>query len=88
MNCFSSACKNTHWVWVTFSGDTPIGSVVLRDDSTAAFEFGINVPGGDTSPTPIPGALLLFGSVVAGGAGVRRWRKRKAEKKLLATAAT
>src|SRR5262249_30267792 len=66
--CFAAnACTNLHWVWLTFTGQTALSKVVLSDDGTAAFEYGLNLPGGDTSPTPIPGALLLFGSVLAGG---------------------
>jgi len=33
--------------------------------------------GCDTSPTPIPGAVWLFGTVLAGGAGFTRWRKKR-----------
>ena len=32
-----------------------------------------------TSPTPLPAAVWLFGSVLAGGAGFGSWRKRKAK---------
>ena len=36
-------------------------------------------PGPGPGPTPIPGALWLFGTVLAGGVGLGRWRnKRKA----------
>jgi len=31
----------------------------------------------DVDPTPLPAAVWLFGSVVAGAAGVGRWRKRQ-----------
>jgi len=35
-------------------------------------------PNPETFPsTPIPGAVWLFGTVLAGGAGFSRWRKRK-----------
>jgi hypothetical protein len=30
-------------------------------------------------PTPLPAAVWLFGSIVAGYGGFSRWRKRKAE---------
>lgn len=33
--------------------------------------------GGATNPTPIPGAAWLFGSAVAGAAGLRTWRRRR-----------
>lgn len=36
-------------------------------------------PGPPPNPTPLPGAVWLFGTVIAGGVGVRRWRKRRAE---------
>ena len=35
--------------------------------------------------TPLPGAVWLFGTVLAGGAGFGRWRKKR--KAQLATAA-
>ena len=31
----------------------------------------------DTSTTPLPAAAWMFGSVLAGGAGIDRWRKRR-----------
>jgi len=31
----------------------------------------------EASPTPIPGAVWLFGTVLAGGAGYGRWRKKR-----------
>jgi len=41
-------------------------------DATPVGRDGENPPG-----TPIPGAVWLFGTVLAGGAGFSRWRKRK-----------
>lgn len=38
---------------------------------------GVDVPGVPSS-TPLPGAFGLFGSVLFGGLGVSRWRKRRA----------
>ena len=42
----------------------------------------------DSAPvvTPLPAAVWLLGSVLAGGAGFGRWRKRKAKKAALAAA--
>ncbi len=34
----------------------------------------------ETSPTPLPGAIWLLGTVLAGGFGAGRWRKRKARR--------
>lgn len=48
-------------------------------------DAGCQPPGGPLGPTPLPAALWLFGTVLAGGAGVSRWRKRKG--RALATAA-
>ena len=31
----------------------------------------------NVSENPIPGALWLFGTVIAGGAGYSRWRKKR-----------
>lgn len=41
----------------------------------------VNVVAKDNAPTvtPLPGAVWLLGSVLAGGAGFSRWRKRKAK---------
>ena len=39
-----------------------------------------NVGGLTTAATPLPGALWLLGTVLAGGAGVGRWRRRKAKR--------
>jgi hypothetical protein len=36
--------------------------------------------------TPLPAAVWLLGSVLAGGAGVKRWRKRRAKRAALAAA--
>ena len=79
LSCFSTVCGNTHWVVVNFSSDTPLGSLILRDTTQAAFEFGLNIPPGQTETTPLPAAVWLLGSVLAGGAGFGRWRKRKAK---------
>ena len=79
LSCFTTVCGNTHWVVVNFSSDTPLGSVILRDTTQAAFEFGLNIPPGQIEPTPLPAAVWLLGSVLAGGAGFGRWRKRKAK---------
>lgn len=34
----------------------------------------------EIDPTPLPGAIWLLGTVLAGGFGARRWRKRKAQR--------
>jgi hypothetical protein len=35
------------------------------------------LPPGENFPTPLPAAVWLLGSVLAGGAGIGRWRKAK-----------
>jgi hypothetical protein len=42
----------------------------------ASLYTGTTPPGGP-GVVPIPGALWLFGSVLAGGAGIRRWRRKR-----------
>jgi hypothetical protein len=80
LGCFGGgSCTNLHWVLVTFNWDTPISSLVLSDDGQAAFEFAMQQPGDVIRPTPLPAAVWLFGSVLAGGAGFGHWRKRKAK---------
>jgi hypothetical protein len=41
--------------------------------------FGTNCPPPGPGPgsTPLPAAVWLFGTIIAGGAGVSRWRKRR-----------
>ena len=73
LGCFSTSCDQVAWDKVTFSF-TGIGSIVLIDDGAAAFEFGLN---GVPSSTPLPGALWLFGTVVAGAAGASRLRRQR-----------
>lgn len=63
--------------------DTNGGGNVRVDD--------INVLAKDNSPTPaatpLPGAVWLLGTILAGGAGFGRWRKRKAKRAALGPAA-
>jgi len=72
--CFASgACKDGGFDLVTFTalgGD--IGSIVLSNNTTAAFEFNL-----DPAATPLPSAIYLFGSVLGGVFWVGR-RKRSA----------
>lgn len=74
--CYGTTCHQTLWDLVTFSL-SGIGSVVLRDDGTAAFEYAL-APVSRSSTTPLPAAVWLFGSVViAGAAGTSRMRRRR-----------
>jgi hypothetical protein len=41
--------------------------------------------GGPLAATPIPGALWLFGTVLAGAAGIQKWRKRPSDRSLGST---
>jgi hypothetical protein len=70
-------CNRLHWVFVTFLSDTPLGSVVLSDNGTAAFEFGLVQPNREVGTTPLPAAVWLFGTVVAGAFGGSRLRRRR-----------
>jgi hypothetical protein len=71
--CFNNNCHDLAWDIVTFSF-SGVGSIRLIDDGTAAFEYGLN---GVPSSTPLPGALWLFGTVVAGAAGASRLRRQR-----------
>lgn len=67
--------------WETGSFDILAPGVTASTAVTGAtFSFGTvagnDVPG--VSSTPLPGAFALFGSVLFGGLGVSRWRKRRA----------
>ena len=75
--CSLTTCDQLAWDVVTFTaaGGT-FGSVVLTDDGTAAFEYGLRV-GTNASEAPLPAALWLFGTVIAGTAGASRIRRRR-----------
>lgn len=51
-----------------------IGECVTGGSCGAIITSG---PGGPDLATPLPAAIWLFGTVLAGGLGVKRWRKRK-----------
>ena len=69
--CYTTTCNRFAWDLVFFSSSLPIGSVVLSNDGTAAFEYGL-------APinTPLPAAVWLFGTVIAAAAGASRMRRR------------
>ena len=51
---------------------------LLPGECTFVVGLGDNpTPGTFDSSTPIPGAVWLFGTVLAGGAGFGRWRKKR-----------
>jgi hypothetical protein len=87
--CFiGNTCNQLTWDVVTFSSDTPFGSVVLTDNSngsttvaTPAFEYGLRV-GTNQGETPLPAAFWLFGTVIAGTAGASRMRRRRRQLQL------
>jgi hypothetical protein len=75
LSCYPTTCNSLAWDDVVFgSTGGSIGSVVLADSGQAAFEFGLNPAriGG----TPLPAAVWMFGSVIAGAAGVSRLRRK------------
>jgi hypothetical protein len=57
------------------------GNVRIDDINVVA---SVNAP---PTATPLPGAVWLLGTVLAGGAGFGRWRKRKATRAALGPAA-
>jgi len=72
LGCFNSTCNATLSSLVTFtaaSGD--IGSIMLSNAGSAAFEFG------GPDPVPLPPAIYLFGSALGGAFWLGR-KKRSA----------
>jgi hypothetical protein len=70
--------------WVTLFVTGLFQSVTLRSINQNAFEFTSlsgcaagTACGPPPNGTPIPGAAMLFGSVLAGGAGFGAWRRRR-----------
>jgi hypothetical protein len=64
----------------TFDADLHIvGPIDLTSDSIdyVVLYGETTTRGGNDSTTPVPGALWLFGSVLGGGLGFRRWRSRR-----------
>jgi hypothetical protein len=84
LSCFTSSCGDTGFDLVAFEATGGnIGSVVLTDDVSAAFEFGFNP---SPAATPLPAALPLFATGL-GALGLLGWRrKRKAGVSLLGAA--
>lgn len=65
-------------VWL-FSGNTTFAVNTLNGFSNIS-AFACADCGGDNAPppgTPLPAAVWLFGTVLAGGVGVSRWRKNR-----------
>jgi len=61
-----------------YSGTTGNTGIVDLSGGPTPFCVPGTCPGEENPPgTPIPGAVWLFGTVLAGGAGYGRWRKRK-----------
>lgn len=50
---------------------------LFNDGPEQFFLIPMNSPGGGTGPVPIPGAILLMGTVLAGAGGVAQWRRRR-----------
>lgn len=76
--CNPGLCNQLAWDLVSFSSTSGIGSVVLSDAGTAAFEYGLApLPPQGPGTVPLPAAVWLFGSVVAGAAGASRLRRKR-----------
>jgi hypothetical protein len=56
--------------------ETGAYQTVLQFNATNGDNFTVQFRS-DVTPTPLPAAVWLFGSVVAGAAGVGKWRKRQ-----------
>ena len=63
----------TQW-WFITQATSPLTTLTLGFRNDPYFFFLDDV---DVSPVPIPGAVWLFGSGLAGLVGIGRWRKRK-----------
>jgi hypothetical protein len=74
--CYASTCQQLGWDLITFTSALGIGSVKLSDSGQAAFEFGL-APIGNAINSPLPAAIWLFGTVIAGAAGGARLRRRR-----------
>ena len=59
--------------------DKDFDDMVLKVTASCP-ETGCLTKGGGPGDTPLPAAVWLLGSVLAGGAGFGRWRKRKAKR--------
>lgn len=64
------------------NGDKDFDDMAIRID---LYERCVTncAPGGAGTETPLPAAVWLLGSALAGGAGVSRWRKRRSKKAAL-----
>lgn len=73
--------KLTDSVWYALFDDSG-GNPNDHDFDDMVVRITANCPEGgcrdpSPGPTPLPGALWLFGTVIAGGVSVNRWRKRR-----------
>jgi hypothetical protein len=78
--CYGTTCTQTLFDLLTFT-DTGglIGSVILTDTSSAAFEYTIVPNANQFSSTPLPGAIWLFAS----GLGILGFAKRRKQSSTL-----
>jgi hypothetical protein len=67
------------WVAFLLAPGTTEGDWTISDQglSHAILYAQLSTENEKVSENPIPGALWLFGTVIAGGAGYSRWRKRR-----------
>jgi hypothetical protein len=83
-NQFAAYFLNTAFtsgIWGTLgllvgSGQTPNVSHIALYEVACGGTTGISCPS-NQGTTPLPGAVWLFGTVLAGGAGFGQWRKRR-----------
>jgi len=57
---------------------------LCQANGTACFATGVagggpQLPPGNNNPVPLPGAVVLMGTILAGAAGVAGWRRRRRE---------
>jgi hypothetical protein len=70
---FSSGFLNTSGIGI---GDGVYKLLVLLDPSTSSFSFDVSI--GNVTTVPVPAALWLFGSAIAGLIGVTRRKSQPA----------